>query len=231
MTYDDIIHELEANADPAAVEGMARFGITPEHAYGVSIPLLRGMARRIKTNHALALRLWDNDAHETRMLASMIDDPEAVTEQQLESWAAAFTDWAICDQVCMNLFRYTRFAWDKCYEWSARPEEFIKRAGFALMAQLAVSDKKAADEKFEAFFPIMKRESGDGRNGVKKAVNWALRQIGKRNAQLNRKAIAAGEEIAAMDSKSARWIAADALRELRSEAVQSRLATKGLPHG
>lgn len=160
------------------------------------------------------------------ILAGMIDDPEMVTEEQMERWVCDFTYWEICDQCCMNLFKKTGFAYQKCFQWASREEEFVKRAGFVLMACLTVSDKRAADEKFEEFLPIIKSSSTDNRNYVRKAVNWALRQIGKRNLSLNAKAIEAAREIQRMDSKSARWIAYDAIRELTSEAVQGRLQSK-----
>ena len=202
---------------------MARFGINPENTYGVSIPNLRNMAKETGKDHALAQQLWASGIHEARILASMVDDPKMVTEEQMESWVKEFDSWDVCDQCCMNLFEKTGFAYQKAKEWSSNDKEFTKRTAFVLMARLAVSDKKADDALFEPFFPLIKREAGDNRNFVKKAVNWALRQIGKRNRNLNRKAIQTGEDIQRMDSKSARWIAADALRELTSPAVQQRL--------
>ncbi len=153
----------------------------------------------------------------------MVDDPKMVTKKQLESWVKDFDSWDVCDECCMNLFVKTEFAYQKASEWSSNGKEFIKRAAFVLMACLAVSDRKAVDIKFESFFPLIKREAGDNRNFVKKAVNWALRQIGKRNLNLNKRAIETAEEIQRMDSRSARWIASDAIRELTSEAVQERL--------
>ena len=223
MQYNDIIQRLKSLSDPEAVKGMARFGINPENTYGVSVPDLRKIARGISTGHALAEQLWASGIHEARILASMIDRPEMVTEAQMESWVKGFDSWDVCDQCCSNLFDKTKFAYQKAAEWSKREEEFVKRAGFTLMATLAVHDKKATDEEFLKFLPIIKRESIDNRNFVKKAVNWALRQIGKRNLNLNKMAIKAAEEIQQIDSRSARWIAADAIRELTSEAVQRRL--------
>jgi len=223
MQYNDIIQKIKSLADPEAVKGMARFGINPENTYGVSIPNLRKIARETGEDHALAQQLWASGIHEARMLASFIDQPETVTEAQMESWVKDFDSWDVCDQCCSNLFDKTKFAHGKAAEWSKREEEFVKRAGFTLMAALAVHDKKAADEDFLKFLPIIKRESTDGRNYVKKAVNWALRQIGKRNHNLNKMAIKTAEEIQRIDSKSARWIAADAIRELTSEAVQKKL--------
>ena len=226
MQYDGILQKLEALSDPEAVAGMARFGINPENTYGVSIPNLRQIAKETGKDHALAQKLWASGIHEARILASMVDDPEMVTEEQMESWVQDFDSWDVCDQCCMNLFEKTGFAYQKANEWSSNDREFTKRTAFVLMARLAVSDKKADDALFEPFFPLIKREAGDNRNFVRKAVNWALRQIGKRNLDLNRKAIQVAEDIQTMDSKSARWIAADALRELTSPAVQERLHAK-----
>lgn len=226
MQYDDIMGKLRSLSDPKAVEGMARHGISPENTYGISIPNLRALAKEIGKDHYLAGRLWSSGIHEARILASMIDRPEEVTEEQMERWVNDFDSWDVCDQCILNLFEDTRFAWEKAVEWSAMEEEFVKRAGFVMMARLAVSDKKAKDEKFKEFLPIIKREAADSRNFVKKAVNWALRQIGKRSAELNAAAITTSNEIQETGSKPGRWIAADALRELTSEAVQERLRKK-----
>lgn len=226
----NILKRLKSLSNPKAVEGMARFGINPKHTYGVSIPKLRALAKEIGKNHLLARQLWSSRIHEARILAGMIDEPARVTEAQMERWVKDFDSWDVCDQCCMNLFEKTRFAYRKCVEWSARDEEFVKRAGFVLMARLAVSDKKAADKPFERFLRLIKRESADQRNFVKKAVNWALRQIGKRNLALNRKALAAAGEIRRMDSGSARWIAADAIRKLSSPAVQRRFSNTSPQH-
>jgi len=223
MKYNDIIQQIKSLSDPEAVKGMARFGINPENTYGVSVYTLRKMAKEVGKDHALAQQLWSSGIHEARMLACYIDEPEMVTEAQMESWVKDFDSWDVCDQCCSNLFDQTELAHGKATEWSDRGEEFVKRAGFVLMAALAVHDKKAVDEDFIRFLPIIKRESTDNRNFVKKAVNWALRQIGKRNPNLNQMAIKAAEEIQQIDSKSARWIAADAIRELTSEAVQKKL--------
>ena len=223
MQYNGIIGKLESLSDPEAVKGMARFGINPENTYGVSIPNLRKIAREVGKDHALAQQLWTSGIHEARILASMIDDPKITTEEQMESWVKDFDSWDVCDQCCSNLFDKVKFAHQKADEWSRREEEFVKRAGFVMMAALAVHDKKATDEEFLKFLPIIKRESTDNRNFVKKAINWALRQIGKRNPNLNKIAIKTTEEIQQIDSKSARWIATDAIRELNSEAVQQKL--------
>lgn len=209
--------------NPRNVAGMARYGINPKNTLGVSIPVLRKMAREIGKDHDLAAELWVSGIHEARILATLIDIPVQVTESQMDGWAGEFDSWDICDQCCSNLFYRTQFAYKKASEWCVDEREFVKRAGFVMMAALAVKDKKAEDEEFDSFFASIKAGALDNRNFVKKAVNWALRQIGKRNQALNRKAIAAAEEIRKMDSPSARWIAADALRELNSPAVQARL--------
>ncbi|MDD5417440.1 MAG: DNA alkylation repair protein [Candidatus Nanoarchaeia archaeon] len=223
MHYNEILRKLNSLSNPDAVEGMVKCGITPENTYGVSIPELRKIASVTKRNHELAKQLWKKNTRETRILASMIDEPNKVDEKQMEKWVREFSYWEICDQVIMNLFEKTKFAYEKAFEWAERKEEFVKRAGYVLMARLVVSDKKAEDRIFEKFFPMIKQGSDDSRNFVKKAVNWALRQIGKRNKNLNKKAIEVAIEIEQMTSSSAKWIASDALRELKSSEVQNRL--------
>jgi len=223
MDCAEILKRIEAAGGPAAVAGMARFGIISKKAYGVSAPALKQLAREIGRDHALALELWATEVLEARTLAGLVAEPERVTERQMERWAKDFDSWAVCDGTCLNLFRKTPFAHRKCCEWSSRPEEFVKRAGFALMACLAVHDKEATNATFTAFLPLIEREAADERPMVKKAVNWALRQIGKRNRRLNRAALKTAAVIQRRDSRSARWIASDALRELRSAAVQRRL--------
>lgn len=226
MKYKQVLKKLKSLSNPKAVAGMARFGINPKNTYGVSIPNLRDMAKEIGLNHKLAQQLWKSGIHEARILACMIDDPKKVTKKQMEKWVKDFDSWDICDQCCTNLFDKTEFAYQKAIEWSKKKEEFIKRAGFAMIAVLAWHDKEAKDKQFEKFFPIIKRESTDNRNFVKKSVNWALRQIGKRNLNLNKKAIKTAKQIKKIDSKTAKWIASDSLRELTSKAVQKRLKTK-----
>jgi len=211
-----ILKRLKSLSRPQAVEGMARFGINPINTYGVSIPELRKIARETGENHELARHLWASGIHEARILASMIDDPSMVTEKQMESWVKDFDSWDVCDQVCSNLFDKTPFAYRKAREWSRREGEFVKRAGFVLMATLSVHDKKAKDKDFIQFFPLITKESTDERNFVKKAVNWALRQIGKRNDVLKKHAVKTARDIHKIHSPSAQWIAADALRELTS---------------
>lgn len=210
-----IIDLLKEKADAKYHAGMQRFAIANDKALGVKIPELRKIAKLIKKDHALAQALWDTDIHEARILASLIDDPKQVTPQQIDSWTKGFTTWDVCDQVCGNLFDRTPYVIDKALEFSKHKEEFIKRAGFVLMAEYSIHSKKADDSVFINFFPIIEREAWDDRNFVKKAVNWALRQIGKRNATLRPLAIQCAERILLQDSKSAKWIANNALRELR----------------
>jgi 3-methyladenine DNA glycosylase AlkD len=222
-TASRVLDRLYAQAHPEAVTGMARVGIQGGQVLGIKIPVLRKMAREIGQDHDLAQALWESGVHEARLLAAFVDDPRQVSEAQMERWAADFDSWDVCDQVCSNLFDRTPYAYDKAAAWTQREAEFVRRAGFAMMAALAVHDKKAPDSAFEAFLPLIVARATDGRNFVKKAVNWALRQIGKRNRALNEKAIQAAEKIAQLDSPAARWVASDALRELRSEKVQNRL--------
>lgn len=223
MTYNEIIRKLKSKRNPRNIAGMARFGINPENTLGIAIPVLRSIAKSIGTDHALALKLWASGIHEARILASIVDDPARVTEAQMERWVRQFDSWDVCDQCCGNLFDKTPLAYSKAIEWSKREKEFEKRAGFALMAYLASHDKAARDAQFEKFLPLILRGARDERNFVRKAVNWALRGIGKRNARLNRDAIKTAREIQKIRVKSAQWVAADALRELTSSAVQQRL--------
>ena len=190
-SIEEILARLHSLANPANVAGMARYGINTHNTLGISIYTLRPLAKEIGRDHQLALALWDTGIHEARILASYIDDPRQVTEEQLEHWVADFDSWDVCDQVC-ELIGMTPYAYQKVFEWSERAEEFVKRAAFALIAELAVHDKSAPDEKFEQFLPLILRESTDVRNYVKKAVNWALRNIGKRDRRLNGLAIEGG---------------------------------------
>ncbi len=222
-SLEEIVKEIENRGDPNTLAGMSRFGIAVAHAYGVSVPQLRVIARRIRTDHSLALQLWKTGIHEGRILAGMIDDPGVVTENQMENWASSFDSWDIVDGTCGNLFDKTHYAIKKAHEWSERNEEYVKRAGFVLMAELAVHDKKTPDETFLKFLPVILRESSDERNFVKKAINWALRQIGKRNRNLNTAALRTCRRIQKIDSSSAKWIATDAVRELTSTTVQKKL--------
>jgi 3-methyladenine DNA glycosylase AlkD len=223
VDFQSILTELESMKNDAAKEGMARYGITTDKAWGVSVAALRSMARRIGKDHELAARLWNYGWRETRVLAFMVDDPAKVTEAQMEKWVRNLDSWDICDGLCNDLFRFTPFAHAKAVAWSARPESYIKRAGFVLMAVLAVHDKRDPDGTFIEFLKLIEREAGDDRNEVKKAVNWALRQIGKRNHELHGRAIETATTIQKQDSKSAKWIAHDALRELTSIEMKRRM--------
>ena len=224
MTWsvDRIVRELKSHTNADNVAGMIRFGINPNCTLGISIPLLRDYARQVGIDHALALELWETGIHEARLLASFIDEPDLVTEAQMEAWVMDFDSWDVCDQVC-GLFEESQFAYQKVFEWSMRPEEYVKRAAFAILAGLAVHDKDASDDQFEQFFSIIESQSIDNRNFVKKAVNWALRNIGKRNRRLNSQAVACAHHIAQVESRSARWIASDALREMTAEKTLTRL--------
>lgn len=212
---EEILVRLRALGSERNRQGQARFGINVARAYGVGVTQLRAIAREIKRDHSLALALWDTEVHEARILASMIADPARMSARATDGWARAFDSWDLTDQVCNNLFGKTPHAVAKVREWSEHREEFRKRAAFALMAVLAVHDKEAPDALFEEFLGICEREAGDDRPYVRKAVNWALRQIGKRNAGLRARATESAERIKAQGTRSARWIAADALRELR----------------
>ena len=223
MNFDEVVKKLKSLANKKNVEGMARFGINPKNTLGVSVPKLRDLAKKIGKNHLLADQLWKSGIHEARLLAGFIDDYKLVSEKQMEKWVLDFDSWDVCDQVCRNLFDKTEFAFDKAIKWSKRKEEFVKRAGFALMASLACHDKKATDKMFLKFFPVIKKESVDERNFVRKAINWALRQAGKRNAVLNKEAIKVAKEIQKINSKTAKWIANDAIRELKSSSIKKRL--------
>lgn len=223
MDYDKIIKRLKSMSDQKNVEGMAHYGINPKNNLGISIYKLRPLAKEIGKNHELSLKLWESGIHDAKLLAVFIEEPTKVTEKQMESWANDFDSWDVCDQACTSLFDLTTYAWKKAFEWSGRNEEFVKRGAFSLIAGLTVHDKKAEDSKFEDFFPIIKKESIDDRNYVKKAVNWALRNIGKRNFYLNKKAIETAKEIQKINTKSAKWIANDAIRELISEKIQKRI--------
>ena len=225
-TTKNILNELKNLGRPDALPFLAKYGINAQKAFGVPLPGLRKFAKVIGKDHNLALQLWDTEIHDARLLASMIAEPDKTTKTDMNYWAKNFYSWDVCDQFCNNLFVYTPYAYDKAIEWSKKKPEYFKRAGFVLMATSAVHKKDWNDEMFHTFFSIIKKESTDERNFVKKAVNWALRQIGKRNIELNKKAVQIAYDIGDMDSKSAKWIAKDALRELTSDAVSERLKKK-----
>lgn len=225
-TLDEVLNKLNEKAKSDQLEGMARFGIVGDQRMGVSVPDMRKMAKDIGKDHQLALDLWETGIPEAMIVAGMVAEPDKLTEEQMEDWVVDINSWDICDQVCMNLFEKSPYAEQKIFEWSAREEEFVKRTAYALIACLAWHDKDASDQAFTKYFPVIKNGSTDDRNFVKKAVNWALRNIGKRNIELNQAAIQVAREIQAVDSKSARWIASNAIRELESDKVQERLRKK-----
>jgi 3-methyladenine DNA glycosylase AlkD len=219
LSAREILEALRSHANAANVAGMARYGINTQGTLGVPVRVLRQMAREAGRNHGLAAELWESGIHEGRILATLIEEPARVTRGQMDRWARDLDSWDVCDQACHNVFRYTPFAFEKAARWARARREFVRRAAFSLMAGLAAKARNATDAQFEAFLPLIVQAAADERNLVKKAVNWALRQIGKHNTHLREKAIATAEEIRLLDSRTARWIAADALRELRALTV------------
>lgn len=225
-TRDAVLLELKSLADPRVRVKMSYFGVDVPKAYGISAPVLHALAKRIGKDHQLARELWLTGIHEARILATLIGEPEKLNVLEMERWVRDFDSWDVVDAACCYLFAHTRLAWDVALAWSYRREEFVKRASFSLIAYLSYKDKTAPDERFLRFLGTIEREAYDERNFVRKAVNWALRNIGKRNIRLNRAAISTAERIRRQSTRSARWIAADALRELKSAAVQARLRRK-----
>jgi 3-methyladenine DNA glycosylase AlkD len=223
VTATEILRHLQSLSNSDNVAGMARFGISAKTVYGVSLPHLKRLARQIGKDHLLAQELWSSGAHEARLLACFIENPGEVTRRQMDRWASDFDNWAVCDGCCLHLFAKVPFAQEKAAAWCVRNREFVRRAGFSMMAVLAVHHKKAADDLFLQWLRLVKDASSDERNFVKKAVNWALRQIGKRNTRLHKAAVRTAKEIHKVNSTSARWIADDALRELLSDDVKTRL--------
>jgi len=224
QTYAALIAKLKSMKNEKNIAGMARFGISPKGTLGIPVPVLRSMAKKLGKNHPLAIQLWNTKIHEARLLAAFIDEPAKVTYKQLEKWAKETDSWDTCDLACSNLFDRTEFAWKIVVSWTNRKEEFVKRYAFTMMAVLAVHDKKAKDKEFVRLLPLIAKASTDERNFVKKAVNWALRQIGKRNRKLNGKAIACAKKILHTYpySKAARWVANGAVRELERPEVRVR---------
>lgn len=228
---DGLVERIRSLASPHGRDGMGRFGINVEHAYGVSVTTLRSIAREVlrarrkdfEWRHELAGCLWATGIHEAELLATILDVPELVTREQALAWASASNSWDTTDLLVGNLLDKTEFAYDLAFEWSLAKETFLKRAGFVLMAGLAVHDKKAADEIFLPFLEPIRREAHDERNFVKKSVNWALRQIGKRSAELHGPALEVANELSASADRTERWIGRDAMRELRSEGVLRRV--------
>ncbi|MDQ7818578.1 MAG: DNA alkylation repair protein [Melioribacteraceae bacterium] len=222
MTVKEIIAELKKNGSEYNRQGMKRFGINVDKAFGVNVPVMRALAKKIGRNHDLALKLWGSGYHEARHVATMIADPKLTTKALMNKWIKDFNSWDIVDGSCSNLFRKTDYAYDMIPKWAKSNKEFVRRTAFSMIAYLAVHDKKRSDEEFLQFFPLIKKYSTDERNFVKKAVNWSLRQIGKRSSFLREHAIKLAEEIKTIDSKSARWIANDALRELTNPKTYIR---------
>jgi 3-methyladenine DNA glycosylase AlkD len=218
MNIEEVIALLKQKSNPVYLAGMKRFGIENTKALGIPIPELRKLGKTIGKDHDLALALWGTGFHEARIVASVIDEPALVTSEQFDNWVKDFNSWDLCDQVCGNLFDRTPFAIDKALVYTFSEEEFTKRAGFVLMAEFAVHNKTAKDSFFIDLLPIIEREAWDGRNFVKKAVSWALRQIGKRNHKLSTAAIESAKRISLQNHKSAKWIASDALKELTKKS-------------
>ena len=223
MTKEEVLNRLEALSNPEKVVFKAKkFGVqTATKTLGIYQKDLKLLAKEIGKDTKLAVALFDTEIYEARILCSKICNSNEVSEKMMDSWVAHFDTWEICDSFCMELFKFSPHAIEKAFEWSEREEEFIKRAGIVLMAVYGFADKKAANTVFESFFSVLKRESNDNRIYVKKAVSWALRNIGKRNSDLRKKVMLVAEEIAAETSVSARWIAKDVLRELKKENVKS----------
>lgn len=219
-----ILAELQGLNNPRNVEGMGRFGIVGKRLFGIPVKELRAIARRTGRNHALAEELWSSGIFEARILAAFIAEPKRVSRRQANAWARDFECWADCDGLCIHLFRKTAFAHELAVAWSGRRQELVKRAGFTMMATLAVHDKSAPDAVFRDYLGRVESAAADERHNVKKGVNWALRQIGKRNPILQQEAIQTAQRIREQDSKAARWIASDALREL--ERWKPRLTTR-----
>ena len=231
QTALDLLHR---NARPAELEGMARFGIVGDNRLGLSVPAMRAIAKQLGSDHELAQALWATGIPDARIVAGMVAEPARLTAREMDAWARGFASWDVCDQVCGSAFLASSLAWRKVKVWAARKDEFVRRAAFALLATLAVHDRAAPDTTFIEALNLIEAAADDDRNFVKKAVNWALRNIGKRNRALNAAATATAKRIQLQESRAARWIAADALRELSSDAVQARLngrvkATRSVP--
>ena len=217
---------LKRHSTRAVLEGMARYAIPSDHAYGVAMKDIKALGTMLGRNGPLAAALWATGVYEARMLASFVGDPERLTADQMERWCRDFDNWALCDAMSFNLFDRTPHAWAKVAEWSSRGNEFEKRTAFALLWSLTVHDKRGADEAFEQGLVLIEREAGDERHFVKKATNMALRAVGKRNRALNAAAVVVARRLAASEKASARWVGKDALRELTSPAVRTRLAAR-----
>lgn len=223
MICREVIDWLKSQANEEFRAGMSRFGISSERTLGIKVPLLRAKAREIGHNHSLALELFRTDIHEAKILASMVAEKDRFTSEQMDEWVAGFDSWDVCDQCCMNLFRRVPYAFEKVREYAAAERLFTRRAGYALLATLAVGDKESCDAVFTAFLPLIEQGAADRRDAIKKAVNWALRQIGKRSRGLWPQALALAEKLSASEERAARWIGRDAARELHDERVVRRI--------
>ena len=226
MNVNEVLTWLERRGTRRTVLGMARYGIEAERAFGVPMGTLLSLRKRLGKDHALSVALWESGWYEARLLAALVGDPKRVTRRQMNAWAAGFENWADCDTACFKLFDQTPFAWEKARQWAASPREFVKRAGFALMACLALHDKGAPDKTFLAFLPLVEKGARDERNFVKKAVSWALRAIGERSLALNAAALATAKRLAESGEAACRWVGKDALRQLASPAARARLTRR-----
>jgi 3-methyladenine DNA glycosylase AlkD len=226
MTTAEVLTWLRRHGSQKNIDGMARYAITAEKAFGVSMATMKGLARQLRGQHALALELWETKWYEARILAALIDDPVQVTARQMDHWSRDFDNWAICDTACLHLFDKTPHAWAKVPAWARSPHEFVRRGAFALMASLALHDKAAPDAKFLPMLPLIERAATDPRNFVKKGVAWALRGIGSRSPLLHERSLTLAEKLAQSASPSARWIGKEALRDLSRPLVKNRVSKK-----
>ncbi len=227
-TVEEVLARLKALARPGQLEGMARYGMSMGNRLGVRIPDVRALAKESKTNHNLALALWETGVAEARILAALVADPQQVDEALMEKWVRDFDSWDVCDQVCLNLFDRVSPAWKMVVRWADREEEYVRRAAFALIACIAWHDRAAPDLVFVEALPLIEKAATDPRNYVKKAVSWALRHIGKRNASLHPLALALARRLRKHEDKTARWIGADAERDL---GERPRVRRSGGPKG
>ncbi len=218
-----VLARLAELGEPRNVEGLARYGIVAKKAFGVPVGVLQAEAMRLGRDHDLALELWESGWYEARLLAAFVDEPERVTLAQMNAWAKDFDNWGVCDTVCLHLFDRSKLAYGRIAPWAKRREEFVKRAGFALLASLALHDKKAADERFFESFELLEHAAADGRNFVKKAVSWALRSIGHRSLASNARAVALARKLASDSDATRRWVGKDVLRDLTRPAVIAKL--------
>ena len=226
MSEAEVLSWLEKNGTQRTVSGMARYGLEAKRAFGVPMGTLLTLAKKLGKDQALSLALWESGWYEARLLAALVGDPARVTRRQMDSWAAGFENWGDCDTVCFKLFDQTPLAWERARKWSASPREYVRRGGFVLMACLAAHDKAAPDQVFSAFLPLIEKGASDERNFVKKGVSWALRMIGRRNRRLNAAALVVARRLASSDQAAPRWVGKDALRELSSSKVHTRLARR-----